>query len=137
MNSARTSFGTEREKPSGLCTLHECACLLIYAPIHSVPGPALTGCQDQSEMGREDGGHVGQRLTQGDAAKTFLWFEVGRLKKVSERRWFCCEHPRTIGFGILGESGAEGEMKHRRPLRQMLLSSLLCDPSTAGLGPAA
>lgn len=96
-----------------------CVCSPTLPPTPSVPGAALPGCKDQSEVGREDSDQVGQRRTQGDAAETSCWFEVGRPKTVSERRRFGREHSRTMGFRILGELGSGGKMKHRRPHRQI------------------
>lgn len=84
-------------------------------------------------------------IHKGAAAKTVCCFEVGRLKKVSERRWFCRERSDTVGFRILGEARWRGlcweqkeQMKHGRPRRQTLLNSLLhSGATTQGLGLAA
>lgn len=67
---------------------------------HQTPGPALSGCREQSGMGREAGYiQSGEKAFAGEMrVERSTGLEVRRPKTASKRRWFCCEFSRRIGL---------------------------------------
>lgn len=91
--------------PGSTLGMSECMCSSVCPSTRPCSGWVQRSTRNEQRGWLQ---HRGKTYTKETQLKLSVGFEVWRLKKPSDKRWFCCELPRRMGYRILREAWWRG-----------------------------